>query len=245
MQTQEPAEVLLSAFRLNGELSFDDEAAVRAIKFRQQRFVRGETVAQAGTKPRESCFVISGLASREMILPRGARQFIGIYIRSDFVDLHAYLLDSLDHDVVALAPLTMAFVQHREIEQLLAHATINRLLWRFIAVDAAIQRNWLASMARRPAAQRLAHFLCEQHLRMRVQGLAGEDSFSMPISQATLGDVLGLSAVHMNRSLQTLRKSGLVQWQGAEVTIARQRLAEMCGFEPSYLNLKRVAANGV
>lgn len=239
MRSSDPAEVLLSALRLHGELNSSDEAAVRETRFHQRTYLRGETVVQGGTAPQESCFVISGFASREMILPRGARQFVGMYIRGDFVDLHAFLLDALDHDVVALTDLTMAFVSHQDIKRLTGSSTLNQLLWRFIAIDAAIQRCWLASMARRQAPQRLAHFLCEQHVRLQSQGLAAHASFELPISQATLGDVLGLSAVHMNRSLQSLRKSGLVQWQGANVTIDQRRLPEMCGFEPSYLNLNR------
>ncbi len=170
---------------------------------------------------------------------------VGIYIRGDFVDLHAYLLNQLEHDVVALTDVAVAFVPHHDITESILHPNINRLLWRLIAVDAAIQRNWLASMARRQAQYRLAHFLCEQHARIKSQGFADDVSFELPISQATLGDLLGLSAVHMNRSLQALRKTGLVNWQGQHVTLAREQLAEMCGFEPSYLSLKRRTGSDV
>lgn len=237
MPPENPAEILLSSFDLHGALNEVERAAVRALRYRVHRFSKGETVVHSRTAPQESCFVMAGIASREMMLPQGARQMVGIYIRGDFVDLHAYLLDQLDHDVVALTDISVAFVPHRDIGEAIVHPHLNRLLWRLIAIDAAIQRNWLASMARRQAAQRLAHFLCEQHLRMKAQGLAGENWFDLPISQAMLGDVLGLSAVHMNRSLQALRKSGLVRWEGPRVTVAMPRLAEMCGFVPNYLNL--------
>lgn len=239
MPPPDPAEILLSSFRLHGALDTADEVAVRGLKYRVGRFNRGETAVRGGAKPSESCFVLGGLATREMILPRGARQFVGIYIRGDFIDLHAYLLDWLDHDVLALTDATMAFVSHKDISELLIRPTINRLLWRFVAIDAAIQRCWLASMARRPAAQRLAHFLCEQFARMHALGMAADRSFQLPISQVILGDVIGLSPVHMNRSIQSLRRSGLVTWEGSTVTIPDNRLREMCGFEPSYLNLNR------
>lgn len=74
---------------------------------------------------------------------------------------------------------------------------------------------------------------------MGAQGLATADSFDLPLSQALLGDLVGLSAVHMNRSIQTLRRTGLVRWEGNTVTICPAGLAGMCGFEPSYLNLNR------
>ncbi|MDR6827962.1 CRP-like cAMP-binding protein [Bosea sp. BE271] len=244
MQSQDAAELLISALSLHGSLSGGDETALRDTSFRLHRYARGSAIARAHTSPHESCFVISGLASREIIMPRGARAFVGMYIRGDFVDLHAFLLDSLDHDVVALTQVVMAFVSHTDIGRLIASQTINRLLWRFIAVDAAIQRYWLASMARRKASDRLAHFLCEQYIRMRAQGLVSADSFDLPLSQALLGDVIGLSAVHMNRSIQTLRRTGLLKWEGNTVTISFPRLAELCGFEPSYLNLQRLATSG-
>ncbi|WP_306224314.1 Crp/Fnr family transcriptional regulator [Bosea beijingensis] len=217
----------------------------RGVQVSRAQVQRGEKVVRGCTGPQDSCFVLKGTASREMVLPRGARQMVGIYIRGDFVDLHAYLLNQLEHDVVALTDVAVAFVPHHDITESILHPNINRLLWRLIAVDAAIQRNWLASMARRQAQYRLAHFLCEQHARIKSQGFADDVSFELPISQATLGDLLGLSAVHMNRSLQALRKTGLVNWQGQHVTLAREQLAEMCGFEPSYLSLKRRTGSDV
>lgn len=245
MPPEAPADILLETLALHGSLNAKEQIAISALRYRVHRFKRGERVARGGTAPQESCFVMTGIASREMMLPRGARQMVGIYIRGDFVDLHAYLLDQLEHDVVALTDAAVAFVPHRDITDAIVYPNINRLFWRFIAVDAAIQRTWLASMARRQAAQRLAHFLCEQYVRMRSQNLVNQGSFELPISQATLGDVLGLSAVHMNRSLQALRKTELVTWEGSKVTIVPMRLAEMCGFEPSYLNLKPSAEQHV
>jgi CRP-like cAMP-binding protein len=238
MPNEAPADVLLATLALHGSLSGEEQQAIVGLRYRVRKYKKGETVVYGGAAPQESCLVVAGIASREMLLPRGARQMVGIYIRGDFVDLHAYLLDQLDHDVLALTDLSAAFIPHHDIERAIAYPTINRLLWRFIAVDAAIQRTWLASMARRQAQYRLAHFICEQHLRMKSQGLAGDDWFDLPISQVVLGDVLGLSPVHMNRSLQALRKSGLVRWEGARVTVSMPRLAEMCGFVPDYLNLK-------
>ncbi len=108
-----------------------------------------------------------------------------------------------------------------------------------IAVDAAIHRQWLVSMGRRSAFEHTAHLFCELLLRLRVVGLTTDDSFQLPLTQAELSDTLGLSAVHVNRVVQELRKQGLITWHGETLVIKDwSRLQEIAEFDPTFLSLK-------
>ena len=76
-------------------------------------------------------------------------------------------------------------------------------------VEASIHREWVVNVAQRQARSRLAHLFCELMLRSREAGLAGEDhACPLPITQGDLSEATGLSAVHMNRTLQDLRAQG-------------------------------------
>ena len=115
-----------------------------------------------------------------------------------------------------------------------------RLLWLTTLVDGAIHREWILSMGRRQAPARLAHLLCELFLRLQAVGKVDGMSFSLPLTQAQMGDVLGVSSVHMNRTLQELRRDGMIKWQGPIVTIKDwQRLKSFAEFDAAYLSLER------
>ena len=100
----------------------------------------------------------------------------------------------------------------------------------------------MISMGRRSAYHQIAHLLCELLLRFEFVGLAQDNSYELPATQAELADAFGLSTVHVNRTLQTLREEGLVVTTGKRVTIPDPgRLMKAAGFNPTYLQARRGA----
>ena len=85
--------------------------------------------------------------------------------------------------------------------------------------------------------------MCELFLRLRAIGLAEESAFELPLTQAEIGDALGLSTVHVNRSLQRLRALGLIASSGRRLLIRDWRgLSEVGEFDPTYLHLIKAVA---
>ena len=105
-----------------------------------------------------------------------------------------------------------------------------------VAIDGAIFREWMVGMGRRSAYQRMAHLFCELLVRLKVVGLAENDTYELLPTQTDLGDALGLSTVHVNRVLQQLRAEGLIVSDGKMLTIPDfEKLKEVAGFDPAYL----------
>jgi CRP-like cAMP-binding protein len=198
-------------------------------------------LVREGSRPAESTLLLDGLAARYRDLSSGKRQITALHVTGDFVDLHSFLLHKMDHGVTTLTACKVALVPHerlREITEKYPHLT--RILWLSTLIDAAIHREWLVSMGRRSSVAHLAHLLCELHLRLQQVAQTTDTGFRFPVTQAELGDVLGLSVVHINRSLQELRASGAVAWRGDLVTINDwDRLQEIAEFDPTYLNLQQ------
>ena len=95
------------------------------------------------------------------------------------------------------------------------------------------------SLGQRPAISRMAHLFCELHARLGVVGLARGNSFDFPLTQRELGDCLGLTVVHVNRTLQQLRRQGLVEAENRQITILDRRgLESVAEFDPAYLYIK-------
>lgn len=115
-------------------------------------------------------------------------------------------------------------VSHHSLSALLdAHPQLARVFWQATLIDAAISREWILGLGRRDASARLAHLLCELHARYEVVGLANEGSFEFNVTQAELGDALGLSTVHVNRTVRALRAQGLIGQAGPTLKILRAR----------------------
>ncbi|MEW9808073.1 Crp/Fnr family transcriptional regulator [Mesorhizobium sp. ZMM04-5] len=206
-------------------------------------FAAGEEIVREGTRQKESCLVTSGFAARSQSLRSGERQITAVHVPGDFVDLHSMMLKVMDHSVVALGPCKVAFVPHERIREVTEQSPhLARLFWLSTTIDGAIQRTWITCLGRRSAEQHLAHLICELYVRLEAAGIASDFTYGFPVTQAELGDVLGLSVVHVNRKLQELRSAGLVEWRDGKVTIRDfDQLARLSEFDPTYLSLRREA----
>jgi CRP-like cAMP-binding protein len=233
---------LLAKLTLWSELTPDEESDLARSFGEPRRAAAGDEIVAHGSTPTVSTLVLEGFAARVTLLPEGGRQITALHIPGDFVDLHSLLLTPMDHSVVTLSPCTLTAVPHRRLRALAeAHPRLGRLLWLNTLVDGAIHRQWLAAMGRMAAAGHLAHLLCEQFLRLQAVGLTRDQTFPFPLTQVALADVLGLSSVHVNRTVQELRSDKVVSWTGGEIEILDwERLVRIAEFDPTYLYLRKM-----
>lgn len=232
-------ELFIRAISRRDVLSATERSLLLNLPHQNRVFAKGETIVFEHSEPQDSCLVDRGMAGREIILPDGARQITALHVPGDFVDLHGLLLRRMDHAVVALTACRVTFVPHAALRTLIDDCPhLVRLLWLSTLIDAAIQRIWTAVMARLRAEERLAHLICDLYRRLEIVELAADNKVQISLSQAVLADVLGLSAVHVNRTLQSLRRRRLLSWKGSEVVIHDfAALAELSKFDETYLSL--------
>ncbi|HEY3947775.1 Crp/Fnr family transcriptional regulator [Phenylobacterium sp.] len=229
--------------RLNryGPPSAEERAALIEILTPPAAIPAGHEIIRQFSQPRNSTLLISGTVGRLVTLKRGAQQITALQVPGDFVDLHAFLLGNLDHSIVALSECLIATVAHDDLRQITnRYPRLGRSLWFLTLVDAAIHRQWLAVLGRREAVARVAHVLCELYVRIKDVGLADDNRFELGLTQVQMADVLGLSAVHINRVAQALRRRGLVSWDRHGHVQIRDwaALEELAEFDPAYLQLE-------
>ena len=221
-------------------LSEQERAILNRVTGRVLEVGADEDLARAHDRPPYSTLVLEGWAARYHLLADGRRQITALHIGGDFVDLHVFPLKIMDHSVVALTPCKVALVDHdvlREITE--EHPHLTRLLWLSTLIDSAILRQWLIGSGKRSALEQMAHLFCELFTRLQVIGETQQDRFHFPIKQSELGDALGLSAVHTNRTVQALRGEGLIDWRARTVIIPDwERLSAFAEFDPTYLHLE-------
>jgi CRP-like cAMP-binding protein len=176
---------------------------------------------------------------RYKVLDEGKRQISAFHVAGDMPDLQGLHLSVMDHNLGALTRVTALSVPHEALRELLLRIPeLNAPFWRDTLVDAAIFREWVANVGRRPAYQRLAHLFCELYLKQVAVGLARDGRCPMPVTQVDLADATGLTSVHVNRTLRELRRDGLIELRGKRLEIPDwPRLVAAASFNPAYLHL--------
>jgi CRP-like cAMP-binding protein len=221
-----------------GDVSADEKAAIYDLPMQVRTLADGEDIVLEGERPSQCCLILAGFVCRYKILPEGRRQIFSFHTPGDFPDLQSLHLKTMDHSVATLAESRLGFIEHTYMRELIRHfPNLGSLLWRDTLIDAAIFREWMVGIGRRSAHQRIAHLLCEMALRFEAVGLVHDHNFQFPITQAEMGDALGLTDVHVNRILRSLREERLVISDRASVQILDwEGLKALGEFDPMYLH---------
>jgi CRP-like cAMP-binding protein len=229
----------LAKVRARHPLSDEEEAAIRGAVGEYRDYPADCMVVRAGVPIDHSTILLDGFMCRYKDLRNGQRQITELHVGGDFADMHSFTLKYLDHDILTLTPCRVALVPHenlRRITEELPH--LAWLYWFGTNLDAAIHREWELSLGRRTARAKLAALFCELQVRLQIVGLADEQGFALPLTQTDLAECVGLTNVHVNRTLKELREEGLVELAGGRVTILNlaglRRAAE---FDMRYLYL--------
>lgn len=181
-----------------------------------------------------------GFACRYRDLSDGRRQILSLLLPGDVIDLRQFVLKGTQPTIASVSPLVLRAYPNGPLFKLLeAYPRITRALWSTTLVEESVACEWMVSIGKRSAIERMAHLLCESYLRMSAVKRNDGARFSLPLTQSELADTLGLSTVHVNRTLQELRKSGLIAFQAGIVEIFNfSALSQLAMFSPAYLHLR-------
>ena len=220
-------------------LSADDRTAIAKISKVSRVIPPRRDVIREGERPRYVHMIVDGWACRYKTLPDGRRQVVAFFIPGDFCDLNVYILKEMDHSIGAITRLSVADVSRDDMDMLTTHyPRITQALWWESLVNGAIPREWTLNIGQRTAYERISHLLVELFLRLRSVGMTNGISCDFPLTQTDIADATGLTAVHVNRTLQELRRDGLIVLERKRLTIPDiKQLMAAAMFNSNYLHL--------
>jgi CRP-like cAMP-binding protein len=221
-------------------LADGERRALEALPMQIVAIKENQDIVRVGDRPSRSCLILSGLTCTYKLTGDGKRQIQAFNIPGDIPDLQSLHLQVLDNSLGTITPCSVGFISHEALNTLCErHYRIARALWRETLIDGAIFREWMTSIGQREAYPRIAHLMCEMLVRLRAVGLSDGYSCNWPITQAEIGDALGITTVHVNRVLQEMRADGLIELKGERLTIPDWDKLKAAGdFEPTYLHLE-------
>ena len=234
---QDALGLFLRRLQLRSILSEEEEAAIRSLPYREATIEAGRDIVRPGEKTDHACMVVEGLVSQFDMLLDGRRQTVALYIPGEMCDLQSVPVPRAGWGLEASAASKVLFVPHEPLRKLIEDANLALAFWRDTVVDGSILAKWVSNLGRKAAPPRVAHLFCEIGIRMEHAGLGTRTEFDFPMTQAQLADVVGLTSVHLNRTLKGLAAKG-VTFARKTVRIADWHLlAAMAEFDPAYLLL--------
>ena len=220
-------------------LSLKDKEALRDVSRRRMRQVEPRRDLLREGDPPTAVVVVSGWACCYKQLEDGRRQITGFLLPGDVSYFGTSLLRQMDCSVATITPVVVSELGRDVVDDLLReHPRLAAAMGWDALVTAAMQREWIVSLGQRDAFERIGHLLCELFVRLSSVGLTQDGSCELPVVQTDLADATGLSAVHVNRTLQELRSAGLIVLKGRSLHIPDfPALQEASLFNPAYLYL--------
>ena len=222
----------------------DEREAILALPGHPVQVQSNRDFVRLGEHTTHACLIVEGLVGRFGQSRQGLRQITSVHIAGDMADLHSVVVPDAKSALQALAVTTILRVPHTALLDVAARfPRLGQAFWRECVIDGAIMSEWVLNVGRRTALASMAHILCEMACRYQGssasgESVSGEMDYHFAATQQHLGDMLGLTPVHVNRILMELRRQGIVTFRSKRVTIHDwARLVTIGEFEPDYLHL--------
>jgi len=220
----------------------EDLAHLDSLQYREESFRPGQDILSRGAAMTQLILLKSGWASRCRYTPDGMRQIVHVLLPGDIVTPGVFVTRHSDHGISAMTDVAVRFVDPDDMESVLqASKKLATAFWWAAEQEHGVLREQIVRLGRRSALHRIPHFFLELHRRLFLVDEASAGSFVLPLTQTDIADALGLSSVHVNRTLRKLVLDNYIVYDGAAIHIANsERLARLCDFDVSHLHLDNV-----
>lgn len=227
--------------RLQAENRLDEGTLenLRSLCQQPKKAAAKQQIVAEGVRTGNLHILLGGWASRCRDFPNGRRQITALLLPGDICDIDNLYIEPPSQSVEALTQCEFATISRAQLKHLMhSDAGFMEAMGRRGALENIMQGERNASLGQRPARERIAHLLCELRTRLEATGDASGSNFRVPLTQVQLGEVLGLTSIHVNRVLKTLRAQNLVEKRRDRLTILDwHKLTALAGFSAAYLHV--------
>jgi len=243
------ADIFITRFSSYIDLSKEDCLVIEEFTKHTSVFDEKQDIIIENEANSYTYFLQSGWAIRYKIVPDGGRQIISYLVPGDVFGFSESLFDLADVSVQALTPVIVHPIPAEGIATICEeHQNLSLAFTWAQAREQAIMTEQIVRLGRKNAYERLGHILLELLHRLQLVDQAGVNSYYMPLTQETLADTLGLSIVHVNRTLRKIREDGLIEIDNKTRCLRildQEALMEATGYDPGFLDQKGEPSTGV
>lgn len=225
---------LVKHFQHYASLRPQEREFLESLEDRPVPYARNSKVWHEGSDASTFYVVRSGWAYSSRILKNGNRQVLDLFLPGDVIGLRELPYRRRLNAVHTITDAQLCPFPKSQLQTLFATSpALGQLLFALAAQGQALLLERVINLGRRSARQRVAHLLVELSVRLKQRAITDG---TLPLSQTLLADLLGLSAVHINRTIRRLREEGLIDLNYQTIRLLDiEVLKEIAGFNPAYL----------
>ena len=237
------ASALIRKLAARTSLSVDELSTLEAFHDQPRSVPRNRNIITEGHKYSVMFTLVDGIAIRHSAIHSGRRNILNVVLPGDIIGFPACFFDSALYSVTAVTDVTVAAISFDRFHELFSnHPRIGVAIFWLFSCEAAMYAERLIGITQRSALERVAHFLLELMTRLRVIGLGDERAFGMPLTQEQMGEILGLTGVHVSRTLRQLRDEGVAVIKRRQVEIKNfEALSALGNFERAHFKHLRMS----
>lgn len=210
-----PTKYPLHLFKALGVLSLDDESKLSQLGEKPVAVSSGEVIYSEGEEVDGIYLLMDGWVSSSVLLRNGLRLIQKLHLPGDMMGVPSLVLPRSADTLTALTEATVAYVPRATISALFeSRPRITAMLFMSAQLERLALMDTLASTGHSTAMKSMAHLFLSLHLRLTTLGMVQNDSFRLPVTQEMLGDLLGITTVHTNRTLREMARQGLIAFEG-------------------------------
>jgi CRP/FNR family transcriptional regulator, anaerobic regulatory protein len=172
----------------------------------------GELLATAAGS-RDAIYLIrAGWACQFRNLANGRRAIVDVYLPGDVIGLDAVLRTRCLEEVLTLTSVTSEAIHEEDalIDLMASQPTALYIVWLLGQRQQRADR-LLSAVQCLDARGRLATMVLDFCTRLRRRRLITGSTYNLPLTQRQIGSYLGLTVVHVNRILRSLRDERIAQ----------------------------------
>jgi CRP-like cAMP-binding protein len=225
------------------DLTADETSALDALNRQKVHLAAHQDLYVEGDPIDRTYVVLDGWMCRHRTLEDGRRQIMSFVLPGDLLNHFGAYQPTAVHTVTALTDAVLAsFSCHDIVALSRAQPRLGAAFAWLAARKYSLLEEHVVRIGRRSAYERVAHMLLELLHCLNVVEESSDDGYELPVTQEILGDALGLSLVHVNRTLRRLRKEGLIRMDSNRriVILDMNALMEIVEFCPDYLQHRSI-----
>ncbi|MBB5280066.1 Crp/Fnr family transcriptional regulator [Pacificimonas flava] len=221
------------------DLGNADRLLLQDFEKEELTFKKRDLVRREG-EPTRSLFVVKrGWFFGHSMLPSGKRQVHRVFLPGDFIGTHEIVCAEATYDISAASDGVLCPFDKSGLKVVFTRSPrLTALLYSIEALDQVTQDDRLRAVSRMDAAGRLAHFFLQMFSRLRISGEQVGRSIRLEMSQELIGDTLGLTGIHVNRTLKQLSDEGLIELSAGVLTLTDEAgLKALCDFDDMHYRI--------
>ena len=228
---------MVEKFKHYIELTKDEENLIIALEERKEFFKAGETIRRKGDNADELYILHSGWAYTSTQLDQNIRSIFNIKLHGDIIGVSELSFDKYLYDFVALTDVTVCPFPKNHLHEMFSKSErINRAFYTILSREQAMLYERIVSLGRRTALEKVAHLIIEISVRLSFLCIDIDKSFKFPVRQEHIADVLGLSSIHVNRSMNELKRHGYIDYNRSTLTIIdKEKLLNLANFNEMFI----------